>query len=272
MSSGGSNKVELTPADLALNLREKLRETELMIEWLQDPPEDAHEIAGIIRRAIHAEDQVEKLRESLTTLVESEQDMQEYHSNFKAGLVDHHNLKPFDETKTSGWQDGWRSGDACQANFEVNLTTEVEKLRGEVERLRGLNEGFAERISKQSELLSRRAEKKDLYLLEENERLSKEAVALYEEVEKLRGAIRTHRDQRGDNRCWLDDETLYSSLPEGYIPPERDTTVELFNCMLYVACRHNPKTEYVSPQRRIEELEATVKKLEEVIRTYEAGL
>jgi hypothetical protein len=35
------------------------------------------------------------------------------------------------------------------------------------------------------------------------------------EVERLRAAIRTHRDERGDSRCWQDDDALYAVLPEG---------------------------------------------------------
>ncbi len=67
-------------------------------------------------------------------------------------------------------------------------------------------------------------------------------------------AIRKHRDQRGDDRCWLDDEELYKTLPEGYEPPKRDSAVELELCKKFISCRHNPKTEYVSPQREIERL------------------
>ena len=80
-----------------------------------------------------------------------------------------------------------------------------------------------------------------------------------EEIEHLRNAIRKHRDQRGDDRCWLDDEELYKVLPEGYTVPERDTSVELHRCEKYIACRHNPNTKYTSPQRRIEELEEFLK-------------
>lgn len=69
-------------------------------------------------------------------------------------------------------------------------------------------------------------------------------------------AVRKHRDQRGDDRCWVDDEELYKALPEGYEAPERDCRVELALCERYIASRHHPGTEYVSPQRRIEELEA----------------
>lgn len=37
---------------------------------------------------------------------------------------------------------------------------------------------------------------------------------LAEEVARLRAGIRKHRDERGDNRCWLDDERLYALLPD----------------------------------------------------------
>lgn len=80
------------------------------------------------------------------------------------------------------------------------------------------------------------------------------------EVERLRQAIRTHRDQRGDDRCWQDDETLYNVLPEGYTPPVRDTSVELELCQRYIASRHNPATTYISPQREIDELYAKLRR------------
>jgi len=86
---------------------------------------------------------------------------------------------------------------------------------------------------------------------------------LYEaeqEVTRLQNAIRQHRDERGDDRCWQDDETLYGVLPEGYTPPERDTAVELENCKKYIACRGNPHTEYISPQREIVLLREQLKK------------
>jgi hypothetical protein len=74
----------------------------------------------------------------------------------------------------------------------------------------------------------------------------------------LEAAVRKHRDCRGDDRCWRDDDDLYRVLPEGYTPPARDTAVELENCERYIACRLDPRVVYVSPQRRIEELEAEV--------------
>lgn len=79
------------------------------------------------------------------------------------------------------------------------------------------------------------------------------------EIVRLRDAIRKHRDYRGDDRCHEDDTELYQSLPEGYTPPAKDSCVELEQCKKYIACRHNPATEYVSPQRRIEALEGLLK-------------
>ncbi len=85
-------------------------------------------------------------------------------------------------------------------------------------------------------------------------------------------AIRRHRDERGDDRCWLDDETLYKSLPEGYKPPDRDTTVEIENCHRYIVCRHHPDTKYVSPQRRIEELQAQIAHTDKMWEEFKATL
>lgn len=84
---------------------------------------------------------------------------------------------------------------------------------------------------------------------------------LMDELDKVRAAVRKHRDFRGDDRCWMDDEELYSVLPEGFVPPERDSTVEVKNCIRYIACRHNPATVYLSPEREIERLRAEVEKL-----------
>ena len=34
------------------------------------------------------------------------------------------------------------------------------------------------------------------------------------EIIRLRNGIRKHRDQQGDDRCWLDDIELYKLLPD----------------------------------------------------------
>lgn len=85
----------------------------------------------------------------------------------------------------------------------------------------------------------------------------------FKRIGQLESAIRNHRDQRGDDRCWMDDEELYKVLPEGYTAPARDTEVELKLCEKFISCRKNPATAYVSPQRRIEELEAELEQLKQ---------
>lgn len=63
------------------------------------------------------------------------------------------------------------------------------------------------------------------------------------EVEKLRDGIRYHRDQKGDDRCWVDDLRLYEILPEGAegldttLPPE---DVFLDNCKRFCRSRQVP--------------------------------
>lgn len=59
-------------------------------------------------------------------------------------------------------------------------------------------------------------------------------------VFELEEAIRKHRDQKGDDRCWLDDQELYSVLGEtipdtaGILPSKE---VFLGNCEKYFQCR-----------------------------------
>lgn len=91
--------------------------------------------------------------------------------------------------------------------------------------------------------------------------LARHVEDLVAEVRRLRTAVRVHRDERGDDRCWLDDENLYRVLPEGYTPPPRSESVELELCKKFIACRHNPGTRYVSPQRRIGQLEEGVREM-----------
>lgn len=81
-----------------------------------------------------------------------------------------------------------------------------------------------------------------------------------ERVEELEAAIRRHRDARGDNRCWMDDEALYRVLPEGFTPPERDTAVEIERCLQFLLARKNPATAYVSPQAEIDALQQLLKR------------
>jgi 8-oxo-dGTP diphosphatase len=85
------------------------------------------------------------------------------------------------------------------------------------------------------------------------------------ELLKLREAVRKHMNMRGDDRCTSDDHELYEALPEGDTRPEHDTLVTLENCKKYIACRQNNET-YVSPQVRIEALEASLREAARIVR------
>lgn len=65
---------------------------------------------------------------------------------------------------------------------------------------------------------------------------------LEHEVDRLRAAIRKHRDQRLDDRCWMDDFELYEVLPEGIDPSYVDIRllpkeVMMRNCERFIECR-----------------------------------
>ena len=66
---------------------------------------------------------------------------------------------------------------------------------------------------------------------------------LKEEIKKLRSLIRYHKDQKDDDRCWVDDIRLYEALPEGCVgydstlPPE---DVFLDNCKRFCRSRQVP--------------------------------
>ncbi len=66
-----------------------------------------------------------------------------------------------------------------------------------------------------------------------------ERSALEVRVIELEAAIRTHRDERGDDRCWLDDNELYAVLgdttqPVFTLPPRAEF---LGNCARFWECR-----------------------------------
>jgi hypothetical protein len=99
--------------------------------------------------------------------------------------------------------------------------------------------------------------------------LTKEREAAKKRVAELEAAIRKHRDYRGDDRCYQDDGELYKVLPEGDTRPPREVAVTLMNCEAYIRCRQQGR-EYVSPQRRIEELEKALRKI--LAETHEGSL
>jgi len=63
---------------------------------------------------------------------------------------------------------------------------------------------------------------------------------LRDEIMKIRTAIRTHRDQQGDENCWLDDQFyLYGLLPEtsDADPQLPEKELMMLNCSRYYDCR-----------------------------------
>jgi hypothetical protein len=65
------------------------------------------------------------------------------------------------------------------------------------------------------------------------------------EVRRLREGIRAHRDQRGDDRCWLDDEKLYALLPEGTAArTHMDFELMYPNCRRFLETRVHPRDRF----------------------------
>jgi hypothetical protein len=82
------------------------------------------------------------------------------------------------------------------------------------------------------------------------------------EIMRLRTAIRSHRDQRGHDRCRLDDDELYGTLPEAPVadltlPPKEEF---LKGCQLYwehrnqgVSHEHCSLVQVIEENRKLKE-------------------
>lgn len=148
-------------------------------------------------------------------------------------------------------------------NF-VGHRIDLQQLLNEIDEQEKLLGQQALEIAKLREYLSK---KQDLLDELENGDLGRERVVI------LQTAIRKHRDQRGDDRCWLDDAELYAVLPEGHKPVEFcDPETMLQNCRRYIASRFDPSQPYVSPQREIEHLQAQVAALANDARLFVPGV
>ena len=90
---------------------------------------------------------------------------------------------------------------------------------------------------------------------------------------KLEAAIRNHRDQRGDDRCYLDDAELYSVLGESeavtVLPPKE---VFLANCARFHASRQKPGEKYETEEERYQDLKTKVAELETKIFDWQLAL
>jgi hypothetical protein len=75
-----------------------------------------------------------------------------------------------------------------------------------------------------------------------------------ERISHLETAITSHRDQKADDRCWLDDSTLYAVLNDGNLGDHRigDSEAMLANCQRFIKNR----CEGGGPWKSYAELEA----------------
>ena len=89
---------------------------------------------------------------------------------------------------------------------------------------------------------------------------------------KLKTAIRKHSDQRGDDRCWLDDIELYDALGEESagvnmtLPPKCEF---LKSCERFWEQRQFQKQEPSPDEMTIGQLQNEVKRLRELLSTHE---
>lgn len=81
------------------------------------------------------------------------------------------------------------------------------------------------------------------------------------DLSRVATALRKFRDIKGDDRCYKDLYELYCSLPEGYTPEPEQVGIDLNLCAAFKRSEEDPRVKYVSPQRRIEQLEAEIVQL-----------
>lgn len=86
-----------------------------------------------------------------------------------------------------------------------------------------------------------------------------EVSRLYSENIKLKDAIRNHRDQKSDDRCWLDDQELYKVLGDGNLGDNcvGDKDQMLKNCERYLInrCQGGKWATYAELEEKVTELE-----------------
>jgi len=85
-----------------------------------------------------------------------------------------------------------------------------------------------------------------------------------ERIAQLEAAIQTHRDQKADDRCWMDDQALYAVLGDDNLGDNRvgDPAAMLENCKRFIErrCAGGEWPTYA-------ELEARIAQLEKQLRT-----
>jgi len=89
---------------------------------------------------------------------------------------------------------------------------------------------------------------------------------------ELEAAIRKHRDQRGDDKCWLDDQELYNVLGDGNLGDNSLPAKEKFlnNCANYYEkrCKNANWPSYQELEEKIKTLEAQLGQNKETTPRY----
>jgi hypothetical protein len=101
--------------------------------------------------------------------------------------------------------------------------------------------------------------------------------ALTVEVDRLKGAIRKHRDARGDDRCWIDDLELYRIIGDGDVDPSilalPSKCEFLESCSRFWSQRQHPDDQTIDPHpMTIAQLEAEIDRLKGVLTATRKGL
>jgi hypothetical protein len=67
--------------------------------------------------------------------------------------------------------------------------------------------------------------------------LNLDEASLREAILERRQVIRMHRDQKGDDRCWLDDWLVWMMLDDTSPEPRLPPSVSMTRCQMFYQCR-----------------------------------
>lgn len=95
-----------------------------------------------------------------------------------------------------------------------------------------------------------------------------------ERLDSLEAAIRKHRDQKADDRCWMDDLELYAALGDQVVPDNRVgcPAEMLANCERFIArrCAGGEWPSYLALETELVGLRLIIKDLTKGISTWAA--
>ena len=96
------------------------------------------------------------------------------------------------------------------------------------------------------------------HVLTEDDRLR--ILQLINTVDDYKEAIRQHRDERGDDRCWIDDKKLYNrTIGAGQVNTALPPFEEMMNnCKRFFSSRQDPEHVYVTVAEQIDPLKREI--------------